>query len=99
MDCFEQQAPCYSSEPVYSPRTKTDSTERPGRTPILFHKMVLYKIDNFLPFIRRLASSLPTSMFVVINQVFLLLTHTTNDSENTRQTVFVESPTKKIYFY
>ena len=47
MDCFEQQAPCYSSEPVYSPRTKTDSTERPGRTPILFHTMVLHNINNF----------------------------------------------------
>ena len=89
MDCFEQQAPCYSSEPVYSPRTKTDSTERPGRTPILFHTMVLHTINNFF-FIRRLASS--SSMFVVIIKFFF--THTTNDSTNT-STVFAESPTKK----
>ena len=90
MDCFEQQAPCYSSEPVYSPRTKTDSTERPGRTPILFHTMVLHNINNFF-LIRRLASS--SSMFVVIIKNFP--SHTQQTILQTPQTVFAESPTKK----
>ena len=92
MDCFEQQAPCYSSEPVYSPRTKTDSTERPGRTPILFHTMVLHNTNNF-SFHQKIGIIIITNVCCDHQKFFS--SHTTNDSENTRQTVFAESPTKK----
>jgi hypothetical protein len=89
MDCFEQQAPCYSSEPVYSPRTKTDSTERPGRTPILFHTMVLHNINNFFS----------SEDWHHHHQCLLwssnFSSHTQQTILQTPQTVFAESPTKK----
>jgi len=53
-----------------------------------------YTTSTIFLFIRRLASS--SSMFVVIIKIFL---HTHNKRFYKHQTVFEESPTKKIFFY
>jgi len=90
MDCFEQQAPCYSSEPVYSPRT--EQIQQNVQDEHQFYSIQWFYTSTIFLFIRRLASS--PSMFVVIIESFFFHTQQTI-LKTPVTTVFAESPTKK----